>query len=143
MTRRRVLCGLLLASLVLACFAGWLVWRAVAKPERVRAYEQLALGMTRTEVNQAIGVPPGRYTAKSWDQPSQLYLREAGIPAVNLYEYELTRDTDVKVEKWKWDDYWIFVAFDGEGKSVGCYLLSSGPPGPTLTQQIRHWLLGQ
>jgi hypothetical protein len=25
MTRRRVLCGLLLASVVLACFAGWLV----------------------------------------------------------------------------------------------------------------------
>jgi hypothetical protein len=125
-----------------ACFAGWLVWRAVAKPEPVRAYEQLALGMTRTEVNQAIEVPPGRYTAKSWNPPYGLYVREAGIPAANLHEYARTRDTDVKVEKWTWHDYWIFVAFDGEGKSLGCYLLSSGLPPPTLTQQIRHWLLG-
>jgi hypothetical protein len=50
MTRRRLLCGLLLASVVLACFAGWL-WMAKARPR----FELVKKGMTREEVIRTVG----------------------------------------------------------------------------------------
>ena len=57
MTRRRVLCGLLLVSVVLACFTGWLwsVRRPRANPER---FGQIKEGMSREEVIRIVGGPP-------------------------------------------------------------------------------------
>src|SRR5262249_10623747 len=49
MTRRRVLCGLLLASAVLACFAAWLVIVSGPRVTRER-FERVKEGMSREEV---------------------------------------------------------------------------------------------
>jgi hypothetical protein len=48
MTRRRVLCGLLLASTVLACFAGWL-WVVSARKVTREQFRQVREGMSREE----------------------------------------------------------------------------------------------
>jgi hypothetical protein len=61
MTRRRVLCGLLLASTVLTCFAGWL-WMASGPRVTGARFEQVKKGMTRQEVIRTVGGPPGNYT---------------------------------------------------------------------------------
>src|SRR5262249_25067880 len=60
MTRRRVLCGLLLLSAVLACFAGWL-WIVSGPRVRRAKFEQVKKGMTREEVIGIVGGPPGDY----------------------------------------------------------------------------------
>jgi hypothetical protein len=57
MTRRRVLCGLLLVSAVLACFAGWLVIANRGKMTRAR-FEQVKKGMSLEEVIRTVGGPP-------------------------------------------------------------------------------------
>ena len=48
MTRRRVLCGLLLLSAVLACFAGWLWIDSRPRLTRVQ-FKQVKEGMSREE----------------------------------------------------------------------------------------------
>jgi hypothetical protein len=45
LTRRRLLI-LLLATLLIVPAGAWAVWGAATKPEPVRAYERLRLGMT-------------------------------------------------------------------------------------------------
>jgi outer membrane protein assembly factor BamE (lipoprotein component of BamABCDE complex) len=58
MIRRRLLCGLLLLSAVLACFVGWL-WIA-SRPRVTRErFGQVKEGMTREEVIRTVGVPTG------------------------------------------------------------------------------------
>ena len=57
MTRRRVLCGLLLASAVLACFAGWL-WIASGHRVTRARLDQVKKGMSREEVIRTVGGPP-------------------------------------------------------------------------------------
>ena len=66
MTRRRVLCGLLLLSAVLACFGGWLWIVNAGKPTRAK-FEQVQEGMTREEVIRIVGGPPGDYTIDGAD----------------------------------------------------------------------------
>ena len=60
MTRRRVLFGLLLASVVLAYFAGWL-WMASGPRVTRERFEQVKKGMSREEVIRIVGGPPGDY----------------------------------------------------------------------------------
>jgi hypothetical protein len=61
MTRRRLLFGLLLASAVLACFAGlWIESRPRVTRERL---EQVKEGMSGDDVIRTIGRPPGDYTS--------------------------------------------------------------------------------
>jgi hypothetical protein len=61
MTRRRVLFGLLLLSVGLACFAGWL-WMS-SRPRSMRArFEQVKEGMSWEEVIRTVGGPPGDQT---------------------------------------------------------------------------------
>jgi hypothetical protein len=52
MTRRRLLCGLLLASVVLTCLAYWL-W--LPRKMTRGAFEQVKKGMTKEEVIQTVG----------------------------------------------------------------------------------------
>jgi hypothetical protein len=62
MTRPRVLCGLLLASAVLACFAGWLVMSSGPRVTRAK-FERVKKGMTREEVIRTVGSKPGDYSS--------------------------------------------------------------------------------
>jgi hypothetical protein len=57
MTRRRALCGLLLASVVLACFAAWL-WMANPRKLWWERISQVKKGMSREEVIRIMGRPP-------------------------------------------------------------------------------------
>jgi hypothetical protein len=60
MTRRRVLCGLMLGSAVLACVGGWLVVRPRSMQSR---FEQVRKGMPLEEVIRTVGAPPGNYSS--------------------------------------------------------------------------------
>jgi hypothetical protein len=61
MTRRRVLCGLLLASAALVCFAGWRLIASVPRQVTLAKFEQVKKGMSRKEVIRTVGGPPGDY----------------------------------------------------------------------------------
>jgi hypothetical protein len=131
-TARRRLLIVLIATALIVSAGGWLGWRAIAKPQPVRAYERLRLGMTKNQVDAAIGMPPGWYTEPKlggiMSGPHVHYVRASGIPSVSLPTVD-DRDTPLTLEQWTWDDYWIRVAFDEDGKAVGCYLLESSGPG--------------
>ena len=111
MTRRRLLCGLLLASVVLACFAGW--WVA-SHPRVTRArMEQVKEGMPREEVIRTVGGPPD--------------IRHNGY---------MNNTTDL--EQWSSHDGHLFVQFDDKGTTIGVWVLKVQPP--KFSERIRRWL---
>src|SRR5262249_3995696 len=116
MTRRRLFIGLGLGVAVL--LLGYLaMWFAV--PSEERAYNRIALGMTRTEVEAVIGQPAGDYsdTVLRVTRTSHLALaREFGLSHAQSF------DPDVSLDPWVWDEVGIGVAFDTDGKVAGCYL---------------------
>jgi hypothetical protein len=66
MTRRRLICGLLLVSAVLACFGGlWIVSRPRVMLARLQHVKE---GMSREEVTRIVGRPPDYETPSG---PSQ------------------------------------------------------------------------
>jgi hypothetical protein len=115
MTRRRVLCGLLLASAVLACFAGWLVMASGPRITRERM-EQVTRGMSRDEVIRTVGGPPRKHP---W-------------PPLDVCDY------------WACDDTDLLVRFDRAGTAVHVEIMHADDmffmPRLTLTQRIRRWL---
>jgi hypothetical protein len=119
MTRRRVLFGLLLASAVLACFAGWLWVANARKPTRAK-FEQVTKGMTREEVIRTVGGPPDNYVSEI------VYLK----PRPDIFGFE----------SWMCDDGELLVFFDdcGTATDVRVYVITLVPP--TLTERIRRWL---
>jgi hypothetical protein len=118
MTRRRVLCGPLFASVVLACFAGWL-W-ATSGPRVTRArFEQVREGMSRDEVIRIVGGPPGYYST---------------LPSSYIQFCHLEH------EKWFCDDGTLLVRIDGDTATNVEVLAGVNPGPPTLTQRIRRWL---
>jgi hypothetical protein len=116
------------SALLVLLVATWLLTQWVAKPFPVRAYERLRLGMTETEVNATIGMPPGYYdgigpmplSMSSIGEISQ----ETGLPHRNLYlEHGGIRDDEnMTVKTWICEDYWIHVAFDKNKMVSGFYL---------------------
>jgi hypothetical protein len=119
MTRRRILCGLLLLSAVLACFAGWL-WMANAG--HVRAMQEQAKkglrpeqveGMTREQVVRTVGLP--------------------------------NKIRDDEYVYWLYEGYGatLVIDFDDAGKVCDVERIPCGGPAtppPTLTERIRRWL---
>jgi hypothetical protein len=114
MTRRRVLfCGLLLASVVLACFGGWLVSRPRSMLAR---FGQVKKGMSRDEVIRIVGGPPGDYSTKQ----------------SRLVEFDA-------FECWSCDDGVLLVAFDAN--NTARIVQSPGNDGsPTFTERLCRWL---
>jgi hypothetical protein len=116
MTRRRVLFGLLLASAVLACVAGWLWIVNAGKPTRAK-FEQVKEGMSREDVIRTVGCPPGNYSSGRTD----------------LAELELN-------EWWLCDDAYLIVRFDHTDTADYVRVLDIEARPPTLTERIRSWL---
>jgi outer membrane protein assembly factor BamE (lipoprotein component of BamABCDE complex) len=116
MSRRHFLCGLALASAVLACFAGWLV-----RGQRVSLARlgQVKIGMSREEVIRTIGVPPGDYS-------NGQRKGAGGSPCLEDRAYQ----------SWLYNNAELVVYFDDAGKVDHCFVL----PKPTLTERIRRWL---
>jgi outer membrane protein assembly factor BamE (lipoprotein component of BamABCDE complex) len=128
MTRRRVLFGLLLVSVVLACFAGWL-WMARDPRVTRERFEQVKEGMSREEVIRKVGAPPGNYSDGLW----------------SLYAFGPERTW------WVCDDAALAVDFDDAGTATNVVVLDPHhdvhfslsprlPRAPTLTERIRRWL---
>jgi hypothetical protein len=124
MARHRILCGLLLASALLACGAGWL-WMA-SGPRATRArFEQVKEGMTREEVTRIVGVP-GDYSSGECATLFRRYGQEAH-------------------ESWVCDHGELLVLFDDRHRATDVVLreildLSKGPRPLTLMERIRQWL---
>jgi hypothetical protein len=123
MTRRRVLCGLLFLSAVLACFGGWL-WMA-NRPRPMRAkFEQVKKGMSRAEVIRTVGWPPGDYSREGVVQMHS---------EVRFWVYD----------RWFCDDGELLVRFDDADTASDVVIqdvVYFGPPKLTLTERIRRWL---
>jgi hypothetical protein len=113
MTRRRVLCGLLLASAVLACLGGWLWMGSGPRVTRARL-EQVKAGMSREEVIRTVGGPPGDYTI------------DGAVP-------------DEGQSYWRCDYGLLVVWFDDSGRAMQVDL-EVIPRPETLTERIRRWL---
>jgi hypothetical protein len=97
----------------------------------VLAYSRIKLGMTLVEVEAAIGMPAGDYSSTPNLRPRMgpfgNHINESGIPSTCLPDAAgNAKEGYVKpltVKRWTWDDYWIWVAFNEDGKTVGYYLL--------------------
>jgi hypothetical protein len=115
MTRRRVLCRLLLLSAVLACFAGWLLVANARKITWAR-FEQVKVGMSRDEVIRIVGGPPGDY--------SDGLSRRICTRSPWFYQ------------SWLYDEGELLVRFDDADRATGV-VWRCGPP--TFTEQVRRW----
>jgi hypothetical protein len=123
----------------------------------LRAFGRIRLGMTQSEVETAIGMPPGDYDTKNFFKsltsgPFGEYVSQSGLPDSSLpdannrpspgYSGKLT------VHRWIWEDYWIWVAFDERDMVVGYYLLEAmdanyprHPPG--ILDRVKAWWRGK
>jgi hypothetical protein len=131
MTRRRVLCGLLLASAVLAVLYLCLLTRASAGINK-RGFDRIGVGMARTEVEAILGGPPSDYG------PGNVIF----VPMNKPYE-SLVGDEPIQ-ERWFADDVAIIVTFNEQeqvlGKEMSHEVIRLQRTPPTLTERIRSWL---
>src|SRR5262249_41011607 len=121
MTRRRLLCGLLLASMLLVGFGGWLWLGSGPRVSKAR-FEEVRKGMTWIEGVRTVGALPGNYLKGHGIEPPL---------GVRYSDYE----------SWHCDDGLLFVRFDEADKAVDVEVFDVflwGPP--TLTERIRRWL---
>src|SRR5262249_21648439 len=123
MTRRRLLCGLLLLLVVLASGVG-VFW--IANPHEVTVtrarLEQVRNGMLRDEVILIVGGPPGDYARR------RLFVPLSGS------EYPAH-------EEWLCDDGQLLVRFDDTDRAIDVVRTTIKLPPPlTLTERIRRWL---
>ena len=94
------------------------------------AYARVQLGMTRAEVTDAIGLPPGYYEGERPMPPSMSRivrpppLKQAGLAYENLDGAERKM-----LEVWVGRDFVIWVLFGEDGAAVGSYLLELHPDG--------------
>jgi hypothetical protein len=126
MTRRRLLCGLLLASALLVCFAGWLWVVSHLRVTMGARFEQVKKGMTREEVIRTVGGPPRDYSdGRAWAW------RDSRYP----FRFE-------GYQQWLCDEGELLVLFDAAGTAIDVRVQGvardAGPP--TLTERIRRWL---
>jgi hypothetical protein len=121
MTYRRLLVGLLLASGVVACFGGRLV---IASGPRVTAarFDLIQKGMSREEVERALGGPPGDYSTG---------------PCLSLACH-----ANSFCQTWTWlcDDGHLFVDFNesATARQVVAYGVIR-QPRPTILERLQKW----
>jgi hypothetical protein len=123
---------------------GLLGWYALwsVTPYPVSVYERIRLGMTESEVETIIGVPPGHHTVRrqlreggSLSGPFGHFVQERGVPSNCLFDASDRPGcpAPLTLKTWIWDDDWIWVAFDQQGKVAGCYLIEVNERLPPLT----------
>ena len=127
MTRRRLLCGLLFAAALLACFGGGVLWIADARKMTRGRFERVTKGMSREEVIRTVGGPPGDYSEGrgqpighrpvTWDDPKPY-----------------------RSQSWVGDDAWMLVEFDDDDTVVHVAVqIVRQKSQPTLIDRIRRW----
>jgi hypothetical protein len=88
------------------------------------AFKRIRLGMTMSEVEEAIGGSSGAFEGVPipvWGAVEAYAptVREMGMPEDEMWK----KSGDfVTVHRWAGKSYWIHVAFDQDEKVVGCYL---------------------
>jgi hypothetical protein len=124
-----------LVILVLLALAVYGEFLATSEPGPVRAYNQITLGMTLSEAEDAIGQPAGAYSTKR-RMPWRV-VQEAGLTWEEFWQSPDALHVPVrKVESWTWDSYRIWVAFR-DGQIVACYLMV---PDWLPFDRARHYL---
>src|SRR5262249_47957069 len=117
MTRRRLLCGLLLLSAVLVCVAGWL-WAASGSRVSSARFKDVKRGMSREQVIRTVGGPPGDYLSDGDGDRNKL--------------------TRFGIEAWVCDDADLHVEFDDADMATNVIVRVQRPL--TLPERIRRWL---
>src|SRR4051794_19593067 len=103
---------LLLVGIALVLLAGGLVLAFVASTGNstaLRAFARLRPGMTRQEVEKAVGMAPGDYRRRYFATTSP------SAPAMtpdNSSDYPQGEPGQLTEECWQWDDYWLFVDYN-------------------------------
>src|SRR5262245_33028435 len=134
MTRGRLYVGLGLLLLLLGCLAA--LWAVFGPSKAERAFNRIRLGMTRSEVESAVGLPPEDYSYSQRRYPIPFKpIREFGVP----YWCQLTTEHGSLIrDLWIWDNHQISVAFDRNGYAVGISLLKGSPM--TFFEWLRDFL---
>lgn len=120
--RRLVLFPLLAFSLLVACL--WVTWPS--PPGDVinrRAYEQIHEGLTRAEVDELVGLPPGDYTAHK-NAPGG-FRSSPGVPPP-LW--------------WASDEGCLVVWFDADGLVISKDWQPFGVGRPFPRNPVRDWV---
>jgi hypothetical protein len=140
MTNRKCVLILIVSVLVLKCSV-WVLLRPSRDPW-VQAYSRIELGMTRQEVDIAIGLPPGYYEGE-YPKPRSMGrilvtppLRQSGVD----FDKGLGVNNGHELQTWIGREYVIWVLFDERGTAVGTYLLQPYPQPrrmPTFIQKVR------
>ena len=117
----------MLVALVLLLIASSLAISRYFESTWARAYSRIELGMTKQQVEDAIGFPPGYYEGEYPRPPSMGRfvktppLRQSGI------DFESCRVDDHELHGWIGRTYAIWVIFDDQDTAVGSYLLELYP----------------
>jgi hypothetical protein len=129
---------LMLSALIVVVCAFWLA--ALCTPSFTpETFARLHNGMTLAEVETVLG-PPGNYTT----QRPRYELTEAIIKQLkNSYREEADRD----VEFWQYNDVYLEIVFDNEGKvlNIQCNSMPTPNGGPLdnlfwrMKRQWRRW----
>ena len=144
-TRTRTLvkaeAGLLVAVYAGLLLAGWIIWRAPdvdprdsmhpplgpPYPIEPATFDRIRLGMTKKEVEEAIGEPSGAYEYEGAEPPRwgtlevgyRPVMREAGLHYNDIWDGQQQK---FKLTCWDGREFWIEVAFDENEKVIGYYL---------------------
>jgi hypothetical protein len=129
-TKRRLLICLI-ATLLLVPVVSWIVLREAIKPEAVRDYERLRLGMTVDEISDTIDMSTWDYDSLPSSWIELRCIREAGLPS----DYLRHRIGSC----WHRGDYLIWAVFDEDGKAVGLYLCNDRRQ-PSLLDRLRQFI---
>jgi outer membrane protein assembly factor BamE (lipoprotein component of BamABCDE complex) len=123
---RKWLLGLLAVSLVLV---GVLVALVMLRhcPVNRAAVERIRKGMTRAEVEQILGGPPGDYRTR---------------PGFSSRHFETTRRRDPNYGEWYGDEVMLRLVFDDGGRVGWFKSLSLGGESPTPLG-IARWRLNR
>jgi hypothetical protein len=124
---RRVLCGLVLSSVmlaaVLACFLGLLQIANARNARKMRPppFEQVKEGMSREEVVRTMGGPPGNYSGGLCQSMCRRGLGSC--------------------QRWLYDEGELLVRFDDADRATYVVVRPVWHlRPPPLTQRIRSWL---
>jgi hypothetical protein len=87
------------------------------------AYARVQLGMTRAEVTEAIGLPPGYHEGRRPMPPSMSrFVRTPPLKQAGLAYEDLDGAERKMLEVWVGRDFVIWVLFGEDGAAVGSYL---------------------
>ncbi len=132
--RLAVLLGIPVA-LVAAAVALWLLWPRIAiTPENG---ERIRLGMTRSEVEEILGGPPGDYAGPE----AFAAAGRCGDPMdARAVIRRWSGEPDERWQQWLSDDALVLVHLDAHGRVSATHVYSVSAYREPLLDRLRRWL---